>query len=378
MSQTPLRLGMVGGGPGAFIGAVHRTAAALDAQFQLVAGAFSSDAEKSAAMGRELGLDASRAYPDWKALMAGEAALLPEQRIQAVSVVTPNHQHLGPTIAALRAGFPVICDKPLTTSLALAEEIATAVQESGLPFCLTHNYSGYPLIAEAKELVASGAIGQVRKVFVEYLQGWLADPIEREGQKQAVWRTDPTKSGPGGSLGDIATHAFQLLEHVSGDTVARVFGKATTFVEGRSLDDDAMVLLEMAGGANGVLCSSQVCVGKENGLRLRIFGTEGGLEWQQEHPNDLWVHRKGKPSELRRAGNAYLSATSQAAGRIPAGHPEGYLEAFANLYSAFAQAVRGEQGPSFPGILEGLRGMQFVEAVLESSSADSWIPLALP
>lgn len=370
-------MGMVGGGPGAFIGAVHRLCLAMDGDFDLVAGAFSSDPEKSRLAGEELGLDPARVYPSWQTMVEKESGLPEDQRIQAVSIVTPNHVHHGPTLAFLEHGFHVICDKPLTTSSKLAEAMADAVQNSGRIFALTHNYTGYPMIREARELVRSGQLGAIRKVYAEYLQGWLADKLEDSGQKQAEWRTDPERSGPGGSLGDIGTHAFNLLEHVTGATMDRVLATRTMFVPGRPVDDDAMALFEMSDGSNGSLICSQVCIGRENGLRLRVFGTEGGLEWDQEHPNDLRVHWKNRPTELRRTANPYLSAPALSLGRIPPGHPEGYLEAFANLYRAFARAIRNQEDleDAFPTVIDGARGVRFIEAVIRSSDQGSWVEL---
>jgi predicted dehydrogenase len=275
---------MVGGGPGAFIGAVHRLAAEMDREFCLVAGAFSADPAKSRAMGEELGLDPDRVYGSWAAMLEKEAVLPEDQRIHAVAIVTPNHVHHAPAIAALQAGLHVICDKPLTISSALAEEMRLAVESSGKVFALTHNYTGYPMVREARELIASGALGKVRKVYAEYFQGWLADAVEESGQKQADWRTDPARSGPGGSLGDIGTHAFNLLEHVTGLEVVRLQGKVTTFVEGRRVDDDAMTLVEMNNGANGTICCSQVCVGQENSLRLRVLAPRGVWRGPKKNP----------------------------------------------------------------------------------------------
>ncbi len=374
----PVRIGQVGGGPGAFIGAVHRMCMALDGQFELVAGAFSSDPEKSRQTGRELGLDPARVYASWEDMVQGESALPAEQRIEAVSIVTPNHVHAGPAIAFLEHGVHVICDKPLTTDSGTAEAIAKAVRKSGCVFALTHNYTGYPLVREARELVRSGALGEIRKVYVEYLQGWLSEPLEQTGQKQAAWRTDPTRSGPGGSLGDIGTHAFQLLEHVTGQQVRRLFGQRHTFVPGRQVDDDAMVLCELEGGASGTLTCSQVCFGRENGLALRVFGTRGGLEWHQEQPNELKVWGEQGLLQIRRPGNAYLGEHARSLGRIPPGHPEGYLEAFANLYRAFARAVRGQEAEMedpFPTVEDGVRGVRFIEAVIASSAEDRWVEL---
>lgn len=371
----PVRIGMVGGGPGAFIGGVHRMALALDGRCQLVAGAFSADPKKSRQGGAELGLDPSRVYGSWQDMLQQEAALPDAERIEAVSIVTPNHMHHAPAIAALDAGFHVICDKPLTIHSEFAAAIEAAVTRSGKVFALTHNYTGYPMIREARELVRGGGIGKVQKVLVEYLQGWLVDPIEQDGQKQASWRTDPARSGPGGALGDIGTHAFQLAEHVSGEKVTRLLGRRQSFVPTRAVDDDTMVLLEFGNGASGSLMASQVCTGQENALRLRIFGTEGGISWEQEHPNELRVFHKDGAMEWRRPGNAYVGATAASMTRLPAGHPEGYLEGFANLYRNFAEAIRGEELPDapFPTVAEGVRGVHFIETVVASAEQESWL-----
>lgn len=376
--SNKIRIGMVGGGPGAFIGGVHRIAMNMDGDFELVAGAFSSSPEKSAQTGAELGLDPARAYGSWAEMAAAEAALPEDQRIEAVSIVTPNHMHHGPTIEFLKRGFHVICDKPLTVNSELAQEMLDVVRAQSKVFALTHNYTGYPMIREARELVRSGGIGRVLKVYVEYLQGWLVDPIEDTGQKQAGWRTDPARSGPGGALGDIGTHAFNLLEHVAGHRVTRLLADRRSYVPTRKVDDDTMAMLELDNGATGTLCASQVCAGRENGLRLRIYGTEGGIEWDQEHPNDLKVCWKDKPSELRRASNGYLGEAAQSLGRTPAGHPEGYLEGFANIYRAFARAVRGcETGleDPYPTAADGLRGVQFIETVIQSAEQRAWLEM---
>ena len=378
--QRKLRLGMIGGGPGAFIGAVHRLAAEMDREFELVAGAFSSDPQRSRETGAELGLSEDRVYADWSQLLQQESALPADQRIHAVAIVTPNHLHHEPAIAALNAGFNVICDKPMTISSEFAQLIKQAVDESGKVFALTHNYTGYPMVREARELIAGGEIGKVRKVFAEYFQGWLGDPLEESGQKQAAWRTDPACSGPGGSLGDIGTHAFNLLEHVCADEIKCLYGFTTSFVAGRRVDDDAMTLLKMKSGANGSICCSQVCTGSENGLRLRVFGTEGGLEWAQENPNDLIVWYKNGARETRRTANPWLSESAQSLGRVPAGHPEGYLEGFANIYRAFARAINGDVDidNSYPTVEDGIRGVRFIESVLESNASGEWVEVDPP
>jgi len=373
-SKNKIRIGMVGGGPGAFIGGVHRIALSIDGDFDLVAGAFSSSAEKSAQTGQELGLNPARVYGSWAEMAEAEAALPEEQRIQAVAIVTPNHVHHGPTVEFLKRGFHVICDKPLTVNSELAQEMLDVAASSGKVFALTHNYTGYPMIREARELVRGGGIGRVLKVYAEYLQGWLVDPLEETGQKQAGWRTDPARSGPGGALGDIGTHAFNLLEHVAGVRVSRLLADRRSFVPSRKVDDDTMAMLEMENGATGTLLASQVCAGRENGLRLRIYGSEGGIEWDQEHPNDLRICWKDKPTEIRRSSNGYLGESAQSLGRTPAGHPEGYLEGFANIYRAFARAVRGESDleDAYPTAADGLRGVQFIETVIRSAESHTW------
>ena len=373
-----IRIGMIGGGQGAFIGAVHRTAMRMDDRFELVAGAFSRDPENTRATGRELGLAAERCYDDWQQMIAAESALPPEERIEAVSIVTPNHVHHDPAHAALEAGFHVICDKPLCVSVEEAHSLRKAVEESGRVFALTHNYSASPMVREARERIARGELGTIRKVYVEYLQGWLSEPLEATGQKQAEWRTDPAQSGPVGALGDIGTHAHHLLEHVTGKRVTRLFGTLKTVVPGRALDDDDMLLIELEGGATGTLVASQVCFGRENGLRLRVFGTTGALEWAQEHPNDLRLTDPGGVVRTLRSSTAATGDASRSLTRTPPGHPEGYLEAFANIYSAFARAVRGETealDAAYPGIEEGVRGVEFISAALESSAGGTWVTL---
>ncbi len=375
LSVGRLRIGMVGGGPGAFIGGVHRICLAMDGQFQLVAGAFSSDAAKSREKAQELGIDPKRAYATYQEMIEGEAKLPQDQRIHAVSIVTPNHVHHGPAKLALEKGFHVICDKPLTITVEEAEELEKLVQKTGLKFAVTHNYTGYPMVREARNLVQGGALGQIRKVYVEYLQGWLSDKLEASGQKQAAWRTDPKRSGGCGAMGDIGTHAENLVEHVTGSGIDSLYCVLKTWVEGRPLDDDGMVLFKLKNGATGTLAASQVCVGKENSLMLRVFGTKGGLHWEQEHPNDLVVTWKDRAPELRRTGNGWIGDEGKALTRIPPGHPEGYLEAFANTYKSFALAIRGAKDiPSaHPGVTDGLRGMKFLRACLKSSKEGTWV-----
>ena len=379
-----LKLGMVGGGEGAFIGAVHRMAAGLDGDWRLAAGAFSTDAGRNARTGDLLGLAPARVYDSLDALLAGERALPAGERIDAVAIVTPNHLHAPMSIAALDAGFHVICEKPMALNLDEARRIAAAAQRSGRHYALSFTYSGYPLVEEARARVARGDLGAIRLVQVEYSQGWLAQAIDQGGNKQAEWRTDPARAGLGGCLGDIGTHAFQLAEHVSGCRVEMLCADLATHVPGRRLDDDVSVLLRFANGARGVLKATQVAAGDENGLRLRIHGEHGGLEWAQMEPNTLTLRWLDRPAEVVRAGGPGLADTTLARLRTPAGHPEGYIEAFANLYRAVAATIRGgdavaERGAAawFPGVGDGVRTMAFVEAVVANAASDvKWSELA--
>jgi predicted dehydrogenase len=369
---------MIGGGQGAFIGAVHRLAAALDGQYDLVAGAFSSNPETSKASGQLLGLSADRVYGSYQELIEREKQLPESERVQVVSIVTPNHLHFAPAKLALENGFHVILDKPMTFSLAEAKELQAVVEASGCRFCLTHTYTGYPMVKEARQLVASGELGTIRKVYVEYPQGWLSAFEEGTDNKQAAWRTDPTKSGLAGAMGDIGTHAFNLLEYVSGLAVTQLCADINTVVPGRQLDDDGAVLLRLSGGASGVLVATQVAAGEENNLRLRIYGEKGGLEWQQADANTLQVKWLNRPTEIRRAGTGYVGSFARHNTRTPAGHPEGYLEAFANLYRNFALTLQAElagetaspEALDYPGIADGLRGMAFIENVIASVHSD--------
>lgn len=371
MVRHALRLGMVGGGEGAFIGAVHRMAAALDGDWRLVAGAFSTDAGRNQRTGDALGLAPQRVYASFDAMLAGERALPESERIDAVAVVTPNHLHAPMAIAALEAGFHVFCEKPMAMSVAEAEAIGAAAQASGRHFALAFTYSGYPLVEEARLRVARGDLGAIRLVQVEYLQGWLSRPIDEQGNKQAEWRTDPARAGLGGCLGDIGTHAFQLAEHVSGLRVDSVSAELTTHVPGRRLDDDVSALLRFTDGARGMLKASQVAAGEENGLKLRIHGEQGGLEWAQMEPNTLTLRWLDRPAEIVRAGGPGLQDSTTALLRTPSGHPEGYVEAFANLYRAFAAAIRGGGDRWFPGVADGLRTMRFIEAVVANAASDA-------
>lgn len=371
MNRT-LRMGMVGGGRDAFIGAVHRRAAALDGQIELVAGALSSKPEKALASGRELGLADGRNYPSWEAMLAGESRLPREERIDFVSVVTPNDTHFPIARAFVEAGFNVVCDKPLVHSSGQARELIAAVEKAGVVFCVTYNYSGYPMVKQARHMVRSGVLGEVRKVIVEYNQGWLAGALERTGQKQADWRTDPSRSGAGGAIGDIGSHAEQLVSYITGLELEAICADLTSFVPGRRLDDDANLLLRFRGGARGVLVASQVEIGHENDLRIRVYGTEGGLEWRQEEPDSLWHRPEGQPARLMRRGNGYLCDAAKAATRLPPGHPEAFIEAFANVYLAAAAAMRGG-GPAdgdYPTVYDGARGVHFIEKAVESGRSE--------
>lgn len=379
-------MGMVGGGTGAFIGAVHRMAARLDGAIDFVAGALSSTPEKAKASGRALGLADDRAYGSWQEMIEGEAARPAGERIDFVSVVTPNDTHFAVAKGFIEAGFGVICDKPLVHTSAQASELMRLVGDKGVVFAVTYNYSGYPLVKQAREMVRAGAIGAIRKIIVEYNQGWLATKLEASGQKQADWRTDPARSGLGGAIGDIGSHAEQLVSYITGLELEAICADLTTFVEGRRLDDDASLLLrfapERAGamGARGILTASQVCVGQENDLRIRIWGERGGIEWRQEEPNRLIVKAIDEPDRIYRRSNGYLGEAAAANTRLPAGHPEAFIEAFANVYRGACSAIRAKlAGPSgagephldFPTIIDGARGVHFIEKTVESSRSDA-------
>lgn len=369
-----LKLGMVGGGRGAFIGAVHRAAAALDGEFELVAGAFSASPDISKASGADLGLAPVRVYDSYSQMFDTEAGLPAAERMDCVSIVTPNHTHFDIAAAALRAGFHVICDKPMTHRLEDAVALQALVAQSGKVFALTHNYTGYPLVKEARRMVASGELGKVRKVIVEYSQGWMSEPIERDNE---IWRANPEKSGLCGCMGDIGTHAANLLEYITGQRIAEVCAELNRFVEGRRLDDDGNVLVHLDGGARGVLHASQVCVGEENNLNIRIYGEKAGLRWDQQSPNQLVVKHLNGNDEIRRAGvNSLSGETVQAASRIPGGHPEGFIEAFANVYRAFAESIRRGAPGDHPTVADGVRGMAFLDALVENDrGSDKWTQL---
>jgi predicted dehydrogenase len=374
-ARTRLKLGMVGGGRGAFIGAVHRMAARLDDHYELVAGAFASEPARAIESGIELGIAQDRAYPDYRTMARRESGRA--DRIDAVSIVTPNDSHFPIAREFLEAGFHVICDKPLTATLPDALELARLVNSTGRVFALAHNYSGYPMVREARERVLSGALGALRVIQVEYPQDWLSTRLEATGQKQAQWRVDPSRAGAAGSLGDLGTHAHHLLRFITGLEVDAVCADLSTAVAGRALEDNAHVLLRLSGGARGVLWSSQVSIGNENALRIRVFGELAGLEWAQEHPNQLKWTELGKAPVVLYRGGAASGASAQRATRLPPGHPEGYIEAFAQIYTDTAELIRvhkekapGETPPTLvPGVIDGAIGLGFVDACVRSSNA---------
>ena len=386
MSQTKIRMGMVGGGEGAFIGEVHRMAARLDNRIELVCGAFSSDAERSRASGKALGLDPERVYGSYEEMMKAEAELPEASRMHFVSIVTPNATHFPVAKLALQHGFHVMSDKPATFSLAEARQLSKLVDASGLQYGLTHNYTGYPLVKEARHLVRKGKLGEIRKVVVEYPQGWLATAIEADGQKQADWRTDPARAGISCCMGDIGTHAENLAEYITGLKITELCADLTTFVPGRLLEDDGNVLLRFENGARGVLHASQISVGEENGLNIRVYGTKGGLKWVQAEPNQLTLLWLDQPMQILKPGanHGHLSKAAQHNTRLPAGHPEAFLEAFANLYRNYADALSArlagkkpkKQDLDFPTIADGVRGMAFIETVVKSSkSKQKWLKM---
>lgn len=373
--KRKLRMGMIGGGRGAFIGAVHRMASSIDGLIELKAGAFSSRPDVALASGRDLFLEEDRIYPDYKTMILAEAGLPEDRRIDFVSIVTPNFAHFEPAMMALENGFHVVIEKPMTFTLDEAKRLQKKVEETGLLLCLTHTYSGYPMVKEARNLVREGAIGKVRKIMVEYVQGWLSRAEEQAGNVQASWRTDPGRSGAAGCMGDIGTHAAHLAEYVSGLKIQELCADLNIVVPGRALDDDGNVLLKFEGGVSGTLVASQIAAGEENNLTLRIYGEKGGIEWRQQEPNTLMLKHLDRPAEVWRTGVGKLSSYAVANTRTPGGHPEGYLEAFANLYRNFAltlMAMREGQTPSpemmdFPTVDDGVRGMAFIENVVASS-----------
>ena len=376
-----IRYGMVGGGPDAFIGAVHRKAAALDGEIDLVAGAFSSSPEKSRQQGSELFLDANRVYGSYKEMAEKESQLPEGERIDFVSIVTPNHVHFDVAKTFIEAGFHVVCDKPMTTTVADAEALCNLVKQHDAVFALTHNYTGYPMVKQARQLVNDGKLGTLRKIVVEYPQGWLATFLEDEGAKQAVWRTDPKQAGASSCIGDIGSHAENLAHYITGLEIEEICADMTTFVEGRLLEDDGNLLVHYEKGVRGVLYASQISVGEENNLRIRVYGTDASLEWHQENPNYLSVRFPDAPEQVYKRGNDYLSEVAQHNSRIPFGHPEAFIEAFANIYVNAARTIAAKiagEAPAefdtdFPTVQDGARGVHFINAAVESGKQRAWI-----
>jgi len=379
-------MGLIGGGPGAFIGEVHRKASRLDGEIELVAGAFDINPAKSKEMGKHLALNPNRVYSDYNQMIKAESALSPNERIDFVSVTTPNNWHFPIARDFLKTGFHVMCEKPMTITSKEAKELQRLVAKKGLVFGLMHNYTGYPMVKLARDMVRKGDVGNIRKIVVQYPQGWLATALEKTGQMQASWRTDPKQSGAGGCVGDIGTHAANLAEYISGLKIAQICANLNTFVPGRPLDDDCNCILKFDNGASGVLHATQIAIGEENNLAIWVHGEKASLEWHQEHPNYLYVRRLDKPEEVWKRGNGYVGAYSAAAGRgtrLPSGHPEAFLEAFANNYMNFCEAVKcniagekpGELALDFPNVDSGVRGMLFIETVVASSkSKQKWMP----
>jgi predicted dehydrogenase len=381
LQKRKLRYGMVGGGRDAFIGAVHRKAMALDGDYELVAGALSSDPKKAKASGSDLGLDPERNYGTWQEMLEGELKRPEGDRIDLVSIVTPNHVHFPVAHAFADAGIHVVSDKPLVHTSEQASKLRQVVKKRGIVFGVTYNYTGYPMVKQARHMVQSGQLGEIRKIIVEYNQGWLATNLEKTGQKQADWRTDPKRSGAAGAIGDIGSHAENLAHTVTGLDISHICADLTTFVPGRKLDDDGNLLLRFSNGAKGVLIASQIEIGGENDIRLRVFGTKGSLEWHQENPNYLQVDMLDAPRQIFSRGNGYLCAAAQKATRLPTGHPEAFIEAFANVYIGVAEAIRAKQGGyqlgelegDFPTVVDGARGVHFIEKTIESSkSKQKW------
>jgi len=378
--KSRLKMGMVGGGQGAFIGAVHRKAAALDGEIEFVAGALSSTPDKARASGRELGLAEARNYGSWEEMLEKESALPEGERIDFVTIVTPNHVHFPVAKAFAEAGFNVVCDKPLVHTTAQARELIEIVKSTGVVFAVTYNYTGYPLVKQARHMVREGRLGQLRKVIVEYNQGWLAGKLEETGQKQAAWRTDPARSGVAGAVGDIGSHAENLVATITGLELEAICADLTTFVPGRQLDDDANLLLRFTGGAKGILTCSQIQVGEENDLRIRIYGEKGSLTWHQEEPNALIYKPLDGPTQVLTRGQGYLCEAAQRATRLPTGHPEAFIEAFANVYLGAAAAMRARREglkpdplADYPTVIDGARGVHFIETTVKSAgSSQKW------
>lgn len=381
MAQRKLRMGMVGGGEGAFIGAVHRIAAALDGQIELVCAAPSSDPERALRSGAALHLAPSRVYRDYREMMRAERGLPADLRMDFVVIVTPNHLHLPVALAALEQGFHILSDKPATLDLEECKRLRTALQGGGVLYGLTHTYTGYPLVREARARIANGELGPIRKVIVDYSQGWLSSAEEALGNKQAQWRLDPARAGVAGCIGDIGVHAANLVEYVSGLEITELCADLTAFVPGRQLDDDGSILLRFENGARGILHASQICCGEENNLTIRVYGERGSLTWSQQEPNSLWFLQADKPQQLLRANGAQISPYARALSRTPAGHPEGYLEAFANIYTDFGAALHQVLAgtaiaaihENIPDINAGIRGMAFIEAAVASSKERRWL-----
>ena len=376
-----LKMGMVGGGSGAFIGAVHRRAAIMDGEVEFVAGALSSSREKALASGRAWGLPEDRNYGTWHEMIEGELALPEEERIDFVSVVTPNHVHFPVAHAFAEAGCTVVLDKPMVHDSEQAQKLIDVVERIGIVFAVTYQYTGYPMVKQARHMVRTGQLGEVRKVIVEYNQGWLATKLEESGAKQAEWRTDPARSGIAGAIGDIGSHAENLVSTITGLEVAEICADLTTFVSGRRLDDDGNLLIRYQGGAKGVMIASQVSTGEENDLRIRVYGTQGGLEWRQEEPNYLVFKPAEAPTQVLKRGNEYLSEDAKRATRLPPGHPEAFIEAFANVYTSVAATIRAKQErvepdglrQDFPNVYDGARGVHFIEQTVESGhSSEKW------
>jgi predicted dehydrogenase len=379
--REKIRMGMVGGGIGAFIGAVHRMAAALDGEIDLVCGAFSSDPERSIRSGQELGIAEARCYGTFQEMIKKEAKMPEHKRMQLVSIVTPNHMHFAPAKMALTYGFDVICDKPLAFNLKEAYELAALVEKTGHIFALTHNYTGYPMVKQARMMIKNGELGNIRKVVAAYPQGWLSTPLEQSGQKQAAWRTDPKRSGVAGAMGDIGSHAENLTEYITGLKITEVCADISTLVPNRLLDDDGNVLIRFENGARGILYASQISAGEENNLSIKVYGEKGGLEWSQMEPNTLIARWLDKPTQLLRTGVGDQYPETKAHFRVPAGHPEGYLEAFANIYRNVALCIRARNTGSeldpvyrdFPSVHDGVRGMEFIDKVIKSGkSSKKW------
>jgi predicted dehydrogenase len=383
MMNRKLRMGMVGGGSDAFIGAIHRLAAFMDGQIELVCGCFSINPEISLSSGKSYFLPDNRVYKTYREMFENEVKLPEGDRMDFVTIVTPNFAHFAPAMMALENGFHVVIDKPITFTLDEALQLQEKLTETGLMLALTHTYSGYPAVKQARQMVAEGQLGKIRKILVEYPQGWLSSKLEDTGNPQATWRTDPKRSGKAGAMGDIGTHAHHLAEYITGLKTTEICAELNVFVPGRLLDDDGAVLLRFDNGAKGVLVATQIAAGEENALKIRVYGDKGGLEWAQMEPNTLIAKWTSKPTEIYRVGTGFMGSASVANTRTPGGHPEGYLEAFANIYRNFSLTLRAKMNDDvpkpewldFPGVTDGIRGMQFIDAVVESGYNDAvkWI-----